>query len=101
MSANVLNMCVGIIGLLEAAASGPRTTAEMLHALGALGLEVTGPELYPWLRRLTEDGLLTPSLCIDTSGAQVRHYWISREGARELEKALPALRGLFEQGPKA
>jgi len=85
---------LGMVGILEATTLGPRSTHELVQALNALGLDVTGPELYPWLRRLTQENLLTPSLQIDPSGAQTRHYWIPREGARVLEQCLPVLRAL-------
>lgn len=98
MQRSVLKSGLGLLAILRATAEGPQTTDELKEALLRSGLEASGPELYPWLRRLTEEGLITPSLLLDPSGAQVRHYWITREGASQLDCLRPVLRFLGEEG---
>lgn len=85
---------LGFVGILKATTARPRSTEELVAFLNALGMDVTGPELYPWLRRLTQDNLLAPSLLMDPAGGQLRHYWITREGARALDHALRVLRAM-------
>lgn len=84
------------IAILQATEQAPRSTAELVEHLETLGLEVTPGELYPWLRRLTEEGLLAPSLQVPPSGAPIRHYWRTREGGRALSLVMPTILGLAE-----
>lgn len=94
MSGSAVRSGVGLLAILMAAAATPQSTEDILRALHEKGLEVTPPELYPWLRRLTAEGLLAPSLQINPEGEQVRHYWITREGAKAIMDLLPVLRAL-------
>lgn len=100
MSSRILKMGLAMTAILMATVPRPRSTGEILASLKGKGLEVTGPELHPWLRSLTEEGLLSPSLRLDASGAQERHYWITREGAKVLESLLPVLRALVAGEPR-
>ncbi len=94
MSLGAVKSGLGLVGILKATTARPRSTEELVAFLNAMGMEVTGPELYPWLRRLTQDNLLAPSLLINPEGGQLRHYWITREGTRALEHALQVLRAM-------
>jgi len=94
MSSRIVKMGLAMVAILMATVPRPRSTGEILASLQGKGLEVTGPELHPWLRSLTEAGLLSPSLRVDATGAQVRHYWITPEGAEVLKGCLPVMRAL-------
>lgn len=94
MSGSAVKSGVGLLVILMAAVPTPQSTEDILGALRAKGLEVSPPELYPWLRRLTAEGLLAPSLQIDPEGRHLRHYWITREGAKVIMELLPVLRAL-------
>jgi len=58
----------------------------LLEKLGEAGIEVDANTLYPMLRRLEKQGLLTSEW--DTDGARPRKYYVTSEEGLDLARAL-------------
>src|SRR4029078_1064717 len=56
------------------------------QSLAEAGLEVNEGTLYPLMRRLEEQGLLTSEWRIADEGRPRRYYLLSKEGASVLER---------------